>query len=113
MAAGDEVLRFLAAELSTVPGAVAIRDGGDEFVLVAAPGDDGLDARVAELRRAFPRRFRERFGSAALPVAMRVVTTRVVGADLEAGRDRLGVEIAGLKTAFKHVPEDGVQAAVP
>jgi GGDEF domain-containing protein len=112
MAAGDEVLRFLASELASVPGAVAVRDGGDEFVLVAAPGDDGLPGRMRSLREAFPRRFRARFGEDAPPVAMRVVTTTVGGAALERGRDLLGVEIARLKAAHPRVPPEGVQAAV-
>ena len=111
MAAGDEVLRFLASELAAVPGAVAVRDGGDEFLLVSAPGGNGLADRVAALRRAFPARFRARFGEAALPVAMRVVTSCVPGAGLEAGRDRLGVEIAGLKAAHPSPPLEGVQAS--
>ncbi len=112
MAAGDEVLRFLASELAAVPGAVAVRDGGDEFLLVAAPGDDGLPERVRQLRLGFPARFRARFGEGALPVAMRVVTTRVAGRDLEAGRDLLGIEIARLKAAHPKPPGGGVQAAV-
>src|SRR5512146_3009762 len=99
MAAGDEVLRFLAAELAAVPGAVAVRDGGDEFLLVSAPGGEHLAESVRQLRTDFPNRFRARFGPDALPVAMRVVTASVPGAALESGRDRLGVEIAQLKAA--------------
>lgn len=110
MAAGDEVLRFLASELAAVPGAVPIRDGGDEFLLVGPPGGTGLPDRIRELRLAFPSRFRGRFGDASLPVAMRVVTSRVAGADLERGRDRLGIEIARLKALHPMPPVDGVQA---
>jgi GGDEF domain-containing protein len=110
MAAGDEVLRFLAAELAGLPDGVAIRDGGDEFIFVGAPGQTGLAATMAAFRVAFPARFASRFGDDAPPVAIRVVTTITAGADLVAARDLLGREIATLKRAHPTPPPEGVSA---
>ena len=109
MAAGDEVLRFLADELATIPESVAIRDGGDEFVIVGGPFGSGLPDRMTEFRRMFPERFRDRFGADALPVAPRIVTHTVAGGDLVAGRDQLGRDIAALKARFPTPPITGVQ----
>ena len=50
-------------------------DGGDEFVIVSAPGRTGLAETMAAFRTAFPRRFAERFGADKPPVAIRLVTT--------------------------------------
>jgi GGDEF domain-containing protein len=112
MAAGDEVLRFLAAELKAIPHAVAIRDGGDEFVVVAAPGWTGLRGAMTSFRESFPARFARRFGAEAPPVAIRVVTTTSPGARLVAARDLLGREIATLKRTNPTPPPSGVSVFV-
>ncbi len=49
MAMGDEVLRRFAAELRTLPDAVAIRDGGDEFIILGSPTATGLRERLEGL----------------------------------------------------------------
>jgi GGDEF domain-containing protein len=110
MAAGDDVLRFLAAELRRIPDAVAIRDGGDEFMVVSAPGAGGLVDRMDTFRREFFPRFVGEFGPGALPVAARVVTTTAKGHELVAGRDRLGIGIALLKTRVPEPGPEGVSA---
>jgi GGDEF domain-containing protein len=112
MARGDEVLQFLASELQGIPDALAIRDGGDEFVVLGAPGRTGLASTMDAFRVSFPRRFAARFGSGAPPVALRVVTTTVDGACLVAGRDCLGVAISALKHAHPTPPPEGVSAVV-
>lgn len=112
MAEGDKVLRFLASELTSIPETVAIRDGGDEFVIVSAPGRTGLAETMAAFRTAFPRRFAERFGADKPPVAIRLVTTTTEGAGLVSARDRLGAEIAALKRAHPTPPPEGVSAVL-
>ena len=109
MAAGDEVLRFLADELRSIPHSIAIRDGGDEFVIVGGPYGSGLGARISAFRAAFPGHFRQRFGPGALPVAPRVVTLTTPGQSLVAGRDQLGRDIARLKELAPDPEATGVQ----
>jgi GGDEF domain-containing protein len=110
MAAGDEVLRFLADELKQIPDTVTIRDGGDEFVIVGGPLGVGLAREMTQFRTDFPARFRERFGADALPVAPRVVTTVTIGRDVITARDQLGRDIASLKLRHPDPPITGVQA---
>ena len=110
MAAGDEVLRFLADELKRIPDAVAIRDGGDEFVIVGGPLGTGLADRMTQFRTDFPTKFLERFGADALPVAPRVVTTVTIGRDVISARDQLGRDIARLKSRHPDPAMVGVQA---
>ena len=110
MAAGDEVLRFLADELKQISDAVAIRDGGDEFVIVGGPLGTGLADRMTEFRTDFPTRFRVRFGADSHPVAPRVVTTVTIGRDVISARDQLGRDIARLKARHPKPGMTGVQA---
>lgn len=49
-AAGDELLRFLVDQLRSIPASRVYRDGGDEFLLVGAPGRVGL---ADDLRESF------------------------------------------------------------
>ncbi len=106
MAAGDEVLRFLAAELAGLPDSVAIRDGGDEFLVVGVPCGSGLTASLEAFRRAFPGRLHARFGTEA--VAPRILVGHAVGASLVDARDVLGREIAALKAAHPAPPPEGI-----
>jgi GGDEF domain-containing protein len=110
MAAGDEVLRFLADELQRIPDSVAIRDGGDEFVIVGGPLGAGLADRITQFRTDFPTRFRERFGADALAVAPRIVTTTTTGQDVINARDQLGRDITRLKALHPSPDLTGVQA---
>jgi len=108
MAAGDEVLRFLAGELTDLPESVAIRDGGDEFLIVGVPHGSGLTASLEAFRHAFPGRLRARFGTEA--VAPRILVGHTDGASLLAARDVLGREIAELKEAHGGPPPEGILA---
>jgi GGDEF domain-containing protein len=62
MERGDALLAALAAELRTIPGALAIRDGGDEFLVVGRPTAHGLVEQLETFRRAWPGRLRAILG---------------------------------------------------
>jgi GGDEF domain-containing protein len=108
MARGDEALRAFAQALDTVPGAMAIRDGGDEFIVVGAPTSTGLPQRLAAFRAAWPRTFAETFGDAGI-VAPRVLTAVVHGRDLVGARNTLGLEIGAVKKRCPAVDRAGIQ----
>ncbi|HSQ66144.1 MAG TPA: GGDEF domain-containing protein [Polyangiaceae bacterium] len=105
---GDAVLAAFAAELARVPFARAIRDGGDEFIVVGAPDRRSLASDLDELRKSWPARFRERFGSDVPTVAPRVLCTASAGRELRAARERLGRGMGAVKSASKSPPPEGV-----
>jgi len=92
MARGDEALRAFAQALDTIPGSMAIRDGGDEFIVVGPPTATGLPGRLAAFRAAWPRIFAEAFDDAGI-VAPRVLTAVVPGRSLVPARNTLGLEV--------------------
>lgn len=94
---GDEVLRVFARELDSISSTRAIRDGGDEFLLLGAPTRTGLEAAIDEFRRAWPARFAATFGGDVPPVAPRVLLGHTRGAALRHARERLGREIGSMK----------------
>jgi GGDEF domain-containing protein len=96
--AGDAVLAELAAALREIPAASVIRDGGDEFLVVGAPTRAPLAEALDAFRRAWPARFKARFGEGA-PVVSRILTTSGQGKDLRAMRERLGRALTSLKRA--------------
>ncbi len=51
MAKGDEVLRSFAQALTHIPESMAIRDGGDEFIVLCTPTGTGLAARMVAFRQ--------------------------------------------------------------
>lgn len=102
---GDLVLAHFAATLDAIAPARAIRDGGDEFLLVGAPTLRGLADRLAEFRRAWPARFRERFGPDVPPVAPRVLVLRAGGDVLMRAREDLGRRLTSLKQTAAPGPE--------
>jgi GGDEF domain-containing protein len=108
--AGDAVLAELAQALRAIPTAAVVRDGGDEFLVVGAPTRVGLAGALDDFRRAWPARFRERFGEGT-PVASRILVTSGSGADLRAMRERLGRSLAPLKAAPAPGP-DGMLVTV-
>ena len=59
---GDEVLRAFAAALGGIAWARPIRDGGDEFVVIGAPGHPGFVNDVNAFRAAWPGVFAAAFG---------------------------------------------------
>ncbi|HEU4410725.1 MAG TPA: GGDEF domain-containing protein [Polyangiaceae bacterium] len=106
--AGDDVLREFAAELAGIAEACAIRDGGDEFVVVAAPTRAGLARTMDSFRRAWPVRFRAVFGDDVPPVAPRVLVARTRGRGLRRAREELGRGITGLKNDPSAHPLEGI-----
>jgi GGDEF domain-containing protein len=108
MARGDEALRAFAQALDEIPGAMAIRDGGDEFLLVGTPTAAGLLERLAAFRESWPRRFADAFGEVGV-VAPRVLTAVTSGPGLVVARNTLGMEVGAIKVRFPVVDRAGIQ----
>ena len=107
-AAGDEVLALLAAVLDEIPAARAIRDGGDEFVLVGAPRRGAMDTDLQILLDTWPARWTATFGP--LPVVSpRIVVVAARAGDLRSARERLGKAIGDLKAL---APDPGPHGAL-
>lgn len=111
MARGDEALRAFAQALDAIPGSMAIRDGGDEFILVGTPTATGLPGRLAAFRAIWPRSFAEAFGDAGI-VAPRVLTAVVAGRDLVQARNTLGLEVGAVKKRYPAVDRAGIQVDI-
>ena len=94
---GDEVIVLLAQALSDIPDARAIRDGGDEFLIVGAPTDRGLEERLRAFTRGWPAIFQKRFGADAPVVAPRIALGAGTGGNLRDLREKLGRSITQLK----------------
>jgi GGDEF domain-containing protein len=94
---GDEVLGAFAHALAEIENTVAIRDGGDEFLVLAPPGREPLYSTLDDFRRAWPKRFAERFGPDVPPVAPRILTASGTGRALVTLREELGRRITSLK----------------
>lgn len=96
---GDEVLACFARWLEEVPAARAIRDGGDEFLLVGAPQREGLRGELEQRLTDWTARYRAHFGAGCPLVVPRVLVGSVRGVDLMRGREQLGREVGALKHA--------------
>ena len=107
-ALGDRVLRSFAQTLAEIPGTVATREGGDEFVVLGAPTAAGLETRIKRACAAWQVRFRTEYGSALAPVRPRILVTKTRGGDLLAARDALGFAIGTLKSRWPDPPDLGV-----
>jgi GGDEF domain-containing protein len=105
--AGDEVLRVFATQLKTVPVARAVRDGGDEFLVIGAPCREPLTADLGAFMTAWRARFHAQFGAEVRAVLPRIIVGQSTGGDLRALRQRLGREITALKE-LPSIPEIGV-----
>ncbi len=105
---GDAVLAAIATELLAIDSARAIRDGGDEFIVVGAPSRENLERDLDAFRRAWPARFHAAFGADVPAVAPRILWTTTRGADLRAARERLGRGMGKVKDASKAPPPEGV-----
>jgi GGDEF domain-containing protein len=106
-AQGDDVLRRFAEALSALNSVCSVRDGGDEFLLLGAPGGTTLEQEIGQLQRDWPNQFRSAFGGDASPVLARALVARTRGASLLQAREELGRAIGALKTAECH-PELGI-----
>ena len=107
-ARGDEVIGAFGRALGRIPGSRAVRDGGDEFILVGAPGDEGLYDRLDAFRGDWLAEFRSSFGDLSQPVRPRIIVSTTPGSELAAARERLGRRIGELKKASPNPPDDGV-----
>ena len=107
-AKGDEVIAAFGKALGRVPGSRAIRDGGDEFIVIGAPGATTLYDRLDAFRGAWLAEFVHTFGREPDPVRPRITVTRGAGRDLAARRERLGRRIGEMKKLHENPPEDGV-----
>lgn len=104
---GDLVLGEFARAIEELPGARAVRDGGDEFLVIGAPTRTGLEADMDQLRRAWPDRFRARFPGSPV-VSPRVVLVRARSSELRGAREALGKRISDVKSRHKQPPPEGV-----
>ena len=107
-AKGDDVIGEFGRALARIPGSRAIRDGGDEFVLVGTPGDEGLYDRLDAFRSSWLDEFTATFGMMDKPVRPRILVSRALGGELASARERLGRRIGDLKKATPDPPDDGV-----
>ncbi|MGH2512801.1 MAG: diguanylate cyclase domain-containing protein [Candidatus Limnocylindrales bacterium] len=107
-ALGDRVLRSFAQVLGGIPGSVATRDGGDEFVVLGAPTGRGLQARIELACRTWQTRFPIEYGTDLSPVRPRILVTETRGGGLLAARDALGSAIGTLKERWPDPPAIGV-----
>ena len=105
---GDAVLAAIARELMAIDFARAIRDGGDEFIVVGAPSRAGLDRDLDAFRRAWPARFHAAFGADVPAVAPRILVTDAKGRELRQARERLGRGMGKVKDASKSLSPEGV-----
>lgn len=105
---GDLVLRAFAQEIAALPGARAVRDGGDEFLVIGAPTKEGLDAQLQAMAQAWPARFHARFGEGVPPVAPRILVGTTSGGSLRRAREILGREIGSLKELSRTPPPEGI-----
>jgi GGDEF domain-containing protein len=108
---GDQVLRAFAQVLDGVDLSIAIRDGGDEFIVLGPPTGTRLADRLAAFRASWPAACAARFGETS-PVAPRILTTTTAGGTLIAARNMLGIEIARLKDAYPTLGWEGVQVVM-
>lgn len=106
-ARGDDVLRTFAQALARIPGSMAIRDGGDEFIVLGAPTGTGLPARMAAFRESWAGEFAAAYGQGL--VAPRILTATTAGRRIIEARDDLGFRIADLKAEAHDVGRLGIQ----
>jgi GGDEF domain-containing protein len=108
--AGDRALRRFAQALAQLPGALAVRDGGDEFLVVGAPERTGLLTDLEQFAADWPDQFRRAFGDAAAPVAPRILVGQTQGRHLMRAREDLGRRIASLKAQAPSPGPSGIVA---
>jgi GGDEF domain-containing protein len=107
-AKGDEVIGAFGRALGRIPASRAIRDGGDEFIVIGAPGDSNLLERLDTFRGMWLAEFVETFGTEPNPVRPRITVSSSPGRDLAAVRERLGRRIGEMKKIHEDPPRDGV-----
>ena len=94
--------------LGRIPSTRAIRDGGDEFIVIGAPGDSNLLERLDTFRGMWLAEFIDTFGSEPNPVRPRITVSSSAGRELAAVRERLGRRIGEMKKIHEDPPANGV-----
>ncbi len=107
-AKGDEVIGAFGRALARIPACRAIRDGGDEFIVIGAPGDSSLFDRLDAFRTSWLAEFVATFGAEPNPVRPRITVSHGPGRDLALVRERLGRRIGEMKKLYEDPPRDGV-----
>jgi GGDEF domain-containing protein len=107
-ALGDRVLRSFARVLEAIPGTVATREGGDEFVVLGPPTARGLQPLIERACQTWQTRFRAEYGTELAPVRPRILVTETRGSGLIAARDALGYAIGTLKSRWPEPPGPGI-----
>lgn len=95
--AGDAVLAEIAAALrEDLHDAAVVRDGGDEYLVIGAPGRAGLADDLDAFRKRWPARFQKRFPDTTI-VSARILVGKTRGDGLRGFREKLGQALAPLK----------------
>lgn len=105
---GDAALGEFARFISGIAEASAIRDGGDEFLILGAPCRSDLASELDLMRRRWPAVFAAAFGADVAVVAPRILVTRTTGAELRTAREILGREIGALKNSAGNLGPEGI-----
>jgi GGDEF domain-containing protein len=108
---GDSVLSVFAETITGVKGARAIRDGGDEFLVLGSPTRRGLAKDLDDLRTRWPAEFRANFPNAGV-VSPRILVAATKCGDIRACREALGRRIGELKAKVAAPPPEGVLEVV-
>ena len=111
MEQGDRVLRSFAQAIARIPGSQAIRDGGDEFIVLGTPTGSGLARRMAAFREAWADEFATTYGRGG--VAPRILTTSTTAARIVQARNELGIRIGQVKDDYPIVAAVGIQEDYP
>ena len=109
---GDAVLGAFATELARLPAVRAIRDGGDEFLVIGAPTREGLRGDLDAFRRRWPGAFGDRFGREVPTVAPRILVSSTPCSALLATREALGRRIGELKKRSMNPSPEGILEVV-
>jgi len=106
-ARGDELMGVLGMALRELPDVLAVRIGGDEFLILGKPGATGLDVVMSDWRASWP----ACLDAAGMPavVSPRVVIGEAQGSGLRNLRRLLGEAIGRLKVDYASPPRTGVQ----
>ncbi len=103
---GDAVIECLGRALGELPGVLAVRIGGDEFIILGRPGgrSDQVAATLERWRRAWPERLAQ---IDAAGVAPRIVVVAGRAGELRTLRGVLGEQIGRAKHDWPNPPPEG------